>query len=782
MAKSLFSLPPRSTRAGDSKLVSKAGKMVSAPTIKVTGGGGNTLITMIQTIVANVETHLGKYADQYICIRDEDILIDYFDHIVANKYNAYDTETNSKNPMLCILAGVCLYTPGMKPAYVPMHHVSYVTGAEVANQLSDDVVRKQLKRIEYGSGVYIDMFNAKFDERVSKHTLGLDIRADWDGYVGAKLLNENEDSFALKNLHDKYIPGGTGKGEGFTYRKLFENVPFTLIPINTAMLYAAGDGIKTKELNDFQRQYLDDPASEMCIKNELQGVSFVMKEEEMPLIPVTAEMEDRGIGVNLELQEKLSKKYHDLLVKHVNEFNRICEIYRSEIDTYKLKSNSVKLDDPINISSPKQLHALLYDIMKIPKPSEKKGKNKSAGGTGEEVLERIDHEIAKVILDYRGVEKLIGTYIDKMPDMINPNTGKIHCNFNQNGTKTGRYSSNEPNMQNIPAKNKDIRPMFIPSEGYVFIGADYSSQEPRITAQMSNDKRMMQAFIDNKQIYQEIASIAFGVPYDECAEFYPDGTKNPEGKIRRARAKAIVLGVCYGKGVPSIAAELGISVKLAQEIYDTIMREFPNLEQFMKDSEAMAMEKGYVTTLFGRKRRLPDIQLPKYEFTYTGGQRPDFDPLDFDNEEPEGPPKELVDRYLRRLNTTRSWVDRSKVIADAREAGLKIKDNGGFIAQAKRQCVNSRIQGSAGDQIKLAMILVHNDKILKDLDFHLVLQVHDELIGEAPRENALEAARRFKYLMEIAIKDYLSIPSVCDTEIMEYWSGPDITEELKKGA
>lgn len=774
MAPALFNLPPRTSRAADSNLVKKAGKLVEKPQIKVQGAGG--ISARIQLAVAEVNKHLGRYKGIYRTIRDKDELVDYFDHIVKNKYVSLDTETDSLNAMLCTMAGLCIQTHDLPPAYVPMHHVSYVTGMEITNQLSDEIVKTQVSRITRGSGTYVDGFHSKFDQQVLYYWLGLDVPFDWCGYVGARLLNENEDTNQLKNLWAKYC--NDGKKVGLTFKELFDSIPFTHIPIETATLYAANDCPITTDLNDFQRKYLDE-TSELCKESKLEGVSFVMKKIEIPIISVTAKMENRGVGLDLELQKNLSEKYSKKLLKPANEFNAIVDMYKSDIDAYRLSSGAIKLDNPININSPKQLAVLLYEIMKLERPKEKRGKYKSAGGTGEEVLARIDHPIARAILEYRTIEKLLGTYIDKMPKMLNPNTGKIHCNFNQVGTLTGRYSSDEPNLQNIPAKNKDIRPMFIPTPGYVFISADYSAQEPRMTAHMCQDAKMIQAYKEGKDLYCEIASLAFGVPYDECKEFREDGTKNSEGKVRRSRAKAIVLGVCYGKGVPAIAEDLGISVKLAQEIYDTIMNEFPALEKFIQDNEEMALREGYVTTLFGRKRRLPDIQLPPYEFSYEGNVQPDFDPLDFDAEESTGPPKEMVERYLRRLGSCRGWQQRSKVVADARAEGLKIKDNGGFIAQAKRQSTNARIQGSAGDQIKMAMILVDKDPELNELDFHLVLQIHDELIGEVPRANALKAAKRFKHLMEIAIADWLSIPSVCDIEITERWYGKDISEQLE---
>ena len=328
-------------------------------------------------------------------------------------------------------------------------------------------------------------------------------------------------------------------------------------------------------------------------------------------------------------------------------------------------------------------------------------------------------------------------------------------------------------MQNIPSHNNDIRKMFKATDGYVLLSSDYSAQEPRLTAHMSQDEKMIQAYKDGKDLYVEIASIAYGLPYSECQEFRPDGTRNPEGKERRGAAKAIVLGVCYGKGVAAIADDLGISKKKAQEIYDKIMISFPGLKRFMDDSEEMAREKGFVTTVWGRKRRLPNMQLEPYEFSFVGGIRRDFDPL-FDDEDLEDSPNEISEeikkKYIKLMSKAYGRKEKEIVRARAKEEGILIKDNGGYIAEATRQCVNSRIQGSAADMTKKAMILIGNDEKMKELGFRLLLPVHDELIGEAPRENAKEAGERLSYLMIEAAKD-LSVPSKCDVEITERWYG-----------
>ena len=764
MASGLFNLPPRATKASDSLVAKKASKTTTAaPSVSIKGGQG--LMERISAINAMVEKFLGKYRDKYLVIRDEAELANYIDTAIKNNIIAIDTETTGLNPITDQLAGVCIYTPGMKAAYVPMHHISYVLGTEVDNQLSDNVVANHLQRLA-DAKTNIDMFNAKFDMRVIKNQLGVKLIASWDAYIGARLLNENEGdgNNGLKPLHDKYCMNG--QGEAFSFGDLFKGIPFTYIPIKTAYLYAAGDPIKTYELCEFQRQFLD-VNSPICKERDLERVAWLFKNIEMPLIPIVADMEDTGICFDTEFASKLSKKYNELLKEKEAKFYQLCNRYKDDIDNYKLKNRNHKLADPISINSPTQLAILLYDILKVPTVDKK-----SPRGTGEDILLKIDNPICKAILEYREVAKLLSTYVDKMGNEVNPKTGKIHCNFNQIGADTGRFSSSSPNMQNIPSHNKEIRQMFTASPGNVLLSSDYSAQEPRITAHLCQDPKMIKAYKDGKDLYAEMASLAFNYPYEECLEFRPDGTKNPDGKERRNKAKAIFLGIVYGKGVKSIGEDLNVSTRKAQEIYDSVLKEFPALRQFMLDNEHNAKTYGFVETIWGRKRRLPNIQLPPYEFTLIGGVAKNFDPL-FDDDVDDGPAEideNTKQRYIRLLDRTYSKAERETIKAKAKAEGLLIKDNGGYIAEATRQCTNARVQGSAADLTKLAMLEVANDKKLKDLGFKLLLPVHDELIGECPEENAKEVAERFSYLMVAAAKD-LCVPSKCDVEISRAWYG-----------
>ena len=231
--------------------------------------------------------------------------------------------------------------------------------------------------------------------------------------------------------------------------------------------------------------------------------------------------------------------------------------------------------------------------------------------------------------------------------------------------------------------------------------------------------------------------------------------------------------------MPSIAEQLGTTPEKAQKIKDSVFKGFPAIPKFEQDSLEMAYEKGYVTTLWGRKRRLPDLQLPEFEFKWKDGARPDDDLLDFDeplSEEVGGAeivPEEIQNKYIRRLRQA-NFVRKKYIFEEANKEGIWIVDNGAKIADAQRQCVNARIQGSAADMSKLAMILVGNDERLKELGFRLLIPVHDELIAECPEENVTECSERFAMLMAKAAESGLTIPIKCDVEITKAWYGDTI--------
>jgi len=771
----LFDIPGiPSTKESDKNILSKTAKK-PAKTISKSSSSISERISNIKRIV---EEHLGEYREKYDCIRNEKELSDYIEICRINGICAIDTETTGLNPMLDDIVGFSLYTPAHKAVYVPINHIDYITNAKVSNQLSKEFCKEQLQKLA-DNKVKLIMFNAKFDIRVLRHQLGVYLEAYWDGYLAQRLLNENESENGLKALHTKYVL--KGEKDAFAFSDLFEKMSFALVPINSGYIYAARDAEITYELYKYQEQFLD-KNNQKCIDKELTDVADVFRQIEMPLINVVADMEDNGIKVDLDYLHKLSEKYNKILLEKEAEFYKLCDKYNDKIEDYRRKNPNNKLSSMINIASSTQIAILLYDILE-----EKPVPRQPARGTGEEVLKAINNEFCKAILEYREVAKLISTYIDKMEAIINPNDGKVHCVFNQYGADTGRFSSQDPNMQNIPSHNKDIRKMFTADDGYVLMSSDYSQQEPKVMTQMCGDPKMLQAYKEGKDLYAQIASLAFDNPYEDCLEFYLDenGKKttetNKEGKERRTQAKSILLGILYGRGITSVAEQLKCSKEKAQQIQDKVFKGFPAIKQFDKDSKQMAYEKGYVTTLWGRKRRLPDMQLEPYEFDFSNFVVDGFDPLSFDNNDldalREQEEQAAINYYTNKLDKAYGRQAKEEIKAKAKQDGIIIKDNGGFIAQAERQCVNSRIQGSAADMSKKAMLLVGNDTRLKELGFRLLIPVHDELIAECPIENAIECRDRFAQLMSDAAKDRLEVPISCDVEVTKEWYGKEIELE-----
>lgn len=786
----LFDLPKkRSSRTSDSKIANKATNILANKTITIKGSG--TLADKIRAISLLVESKLGKYKDEYDVIRDEpQKLHDYITACIENNIVSIDTETTGLDPMQDEIVGFSLYTPGQKAVYVPINHISYVTQIKSSNQISVSVVTDEFLRLADES-VRIVMFNAPFDIRVIWNHIKVRLHCWFDCYIATKCLNENEPSNALKVLYEKYIQDN--KSTAWTFGKLFENIPFALIPIKDAYIYGARDAKVTFEYFEFQLPFLE-LTNEKCKIHQLEGVSNIFWNIEMKSMDAFIDMEQTGIALDFDYSKKLSERYHnyvDLSNKNINkELAKLSPI----IDSFRRSHPNCKLEDPINIGSTKQLSCLLYDILNIGIVDEKNPR-----GVGKEILEKIDHPLCKAILEQRKLEKLLSTYIDKMPTIANPNDGRVHCKFNQYGAKTGRTSSNDPNMQNIPSRpwklidgtkidaGHDVRQMFCASPGNILISCDYSAQEPRLTAHLSHDEKMVQAYRDNKDVYSEIASISFNKTYEECLEFMLDenGNKtdivNPEGKERRSAAKKIVLGINYGMHMSTIASELHCEVQKAEQIYNDVLDKFVGLRAFKDDSEAFARKYGYVTTVWGRKRRLPEMQLPYYEFKYKDGQVPiDFDPL-ADSEEnfSTDVPEDICEKYTQKLLNAKYWKgklnakywkEKRKIKDELNNMGIDVIDNTRTIDETTRQVVNARVQGSAADLTKLAMIELYNNQELRDLGFKMLIPIHDEILAECPRENAKRCGELMEKMMIDAARD-LIVPISCDAEYTEHWYG-----------
>ena len=329
----LFEVPQRYK---DDKAILAKSKPKKVTPSSVKGGGGTA--NRIALITAKVDTALGEYKDKYQLIQSEEVLHDYITESIVNGYISIDTETTGLDPMLDKLVGVCIYTRGQKGSYIPLGHIGYVTGNLLPNQLSIDFVSQEFERL-FQNKLEIDMFNASFDIRVLRHNGMHSAYCTWDGYLAARLLNENEPTNGLKKLHQKYILGG--EKDAFSFDELFNGVSFSNIPIETAYLYAANDPVITTELCDYQRQYLREDSD----REDMRKLYWVLKNVEMPCVEAVANMEDNGVLLDIDYQKQLSTKYNQLLTEKLDAFYSLLSEYDKEIDAYKIKHTDNKLDE-----------------------------------------------------------------------------------------------------------------------------------------------------------------------------------------------------------------------------------------------------------------------------------------------------------------------------------------------------------------------------------------------------------------------------------------------------
>ena len=728
----------------------------------------------------------GNKLDKIELVTDPNRIEEYLHNTIKNGILAVDTETNGLDRVDGKIAGICLYTPGEKGIYIPVGHVSYMTNQPLKDNVARETMENFFKVCNEHSVKYI-LHNAKFDMHILYWMVGIKIVPYWDTLIAGQLLNENE-PHGLKVLYQKYCVRADEEQQVAKFNTLFNGIEFNSIPPSVGYMYAAFDPIMTYDLYKFQERYLDKDNGELCYRKGLERVADVFRNIEMPLIEVVFDMEVQGVDIDTELAQQLKTKYTQYMDNAVKEFNtQIKEIEQAgTFNELRVKhpdkfSKISELGDiNINIASNAQLVILFYDVLKLDPP-------KGQRSVGEEQLKQLHHPLVDCILEYRGMSKLLSTYIEAIPNHIAKRDGKLHANFNQYGAKTGRFSSSDPNLQNIPSKTKklsdgtvidaghDIRQMFIAGEGNVIIGGDFSQQEPRCLAHMSQDENMINAYLHGKDLYATIASKLYNKPYEECKEFRPDGTVNPEGKQRRSSVKPILLGIMYGRGVNSIAEQMNISKEEAQQVINDFYKQFPRVKEFVEFAQDNARTYGFVETAWGRKRRLPNMQLDPIEITV---ENPNlistFNPLDFSSTESAEVSDEVYYKYLKKMNRAYGRAAKEKVKQEAQAEGYKIVDNSGYIADAQRQCVNSIIQGSAADMTKIAMIKIHNNKRLKELGYKLIIPVHDEVLGVCPKENAKEVRDILEYIMVHVVDGKFEIPMKTDIECTYRWYGEGI--------
>lgn len=290
---------------------------------------------------------------------------------------------------------------------------------------------------------------------------------------------------------------------------------------------------------------------------------------------------------------------------------------------------------------------------------------------------------------------------------------------------------------------------------------------------------MIGAYKAGKDLYATIATGVYKNGYWDNMEHREDGSANPEGKKRRSACKSLLLGLMYGRGAASIAEQIGSSVQEAQKIIDDFYTGFPKVKQWVDKTEADAKVNGYVEDLWGRRRRLPDIQLPDYTIKYVG-QSTKFNPLLGSTGAVNSDADKLVEKYRKAIGKGVDKHTYVKIRDEAAAQNVKVVDNGAFISQAQRQCVNARVQGGAASMSKIAMAKVFHDPILRGLGFRIVLQIHDEIIGECPEENAKAAAERLCQVMQNCVADKISVPFKCDPSIVHCWYEDDYSDILKE--
>lgn len=759
----LFSSPKRNTVDENTLLDKVKNSKKSQPTLKL---GKDSLLSRINNIKTIVEEKLGKYKNNYRLVNDKKELNAFIDKVINYGYCSIDTETTGLNCFKDKVVGVSIYIPTEKSIYIPLRHISYITGELSNGNMNIDDFKECFKRLE-NSNVKIIYQNAKFDYKMVYNDLKIKLPIYYDTLLASRALNQTE-SADLKFRYSKYVEQSD---EFFRFSNLFGDIPFQYIPINVGYIYGAKDPEMTYKLYEYQLQELKD-------KPRLKWLLFNI---EFPCILATIELELNGVLIDKEYANNLHIKYQKLLDYSENKAYDELNKFNLEIESYKRTHINHKLTNPINLSSPTQLAVLFYDIFNLPIMVKKEPR-----GTGEEILLKWQSsnscikykELFNCLLEYRANKKLMTTYIDAIPSQVEDD-GRIHCQFNQYGADTGRFSSSEPNLQNIPSQNTDIRPMFTSAEGNCLISSDFSQQEVRLMAVMSADTNMIQAYKENKDIYAWVASIIYRVPYEECKEFRPDGSVNKEGKKRRNHTKAIVLGINYGKTPKSIATDLGITEQEAENIYNTFLNEFPNVRTFIKTTQAKVKQLGYTETLFGRRRYLPDMQLEDIELKRFKPNQTSIDPTDFDNEIKLDYSISNEDKkyWINRYNKAFGIKQKQLVIQDARNEGIELKDNTLKKQDAERQCVNSVIQGTASDQVKISLIALLNNQELKDLGFKLCITVHDEILGECPIINAKRCAEIITNIMIHSIDKYASINFKCDAEFVKSWYGEKMVIE-----
>jgi DNA polymerase-1 len=579
-----------------------------------------------------------------IVVDDERALKALIGELKKAEYIAFDTETTGTDPLLAELVGISLSVKEGEGYYIPVGH-------RAGQQLPRAKIVEALKPIFENQILAKVGHNAKYDMAVL-HEAGIDMRGvKFDTMLGAFLIEPGA-PIGLKKLAkaqlavdmteiDELI--GSGK----------KQITMAQVAIADAAAYAAADADVTLRLLHAQQPKLAE-----------LGLQKLLNTVDMPLVPVLLDMELAGVKIDAAFLGEMSQRFEV----------RLKEI---EQEVYKL------VGFEFNLNSPAQLGDALFGKLGLKAPGERKTSTGKVS-VAADVLESMQgmHPVIDLILEQRQLSKIKGTYLDALPKLVNPKTGRVHTSFNQTGAVSGRIASQDPNLQNIPIRTelgREVRRAFIVEKGNVMIAADYSQVELRIAAHIANDPGLRAAFAAGQDIHRATAAKVLNVPLDQVTS------------DQRSFAKRVNFGLLYGMGTQSLAQQAGISMKEAQQFVDAYFAGFPNIKRYIDETKKRAKAEGYVETLLGRRRYFPILQ------------------------------------------------------TQTRDARTNIMQR-----SAEREAINHPIQGTAADIIKLAMINIHAELIKRQLKARLILQVHDELILEAPKKEAGEVEELVRELMENA--------------------------------
>ncbi len=513
--------------------------------------------TTEQIAEASQETHAGQF--EYICVETPEALARLAEELKGIKRLAFDTETTSTNPTRTQLVGISLCPRPGKAWYIPL------LGPLGARCLEPETVQEALAEVLTDSRITKIAHNLKFDLLVLQNA-GFEVSGPFlDTMVAAWLLDSDRltyklDALSLEHINHRCIPItdliGTGRNQ----------VTMNAVPTETVAVYAAEDADVAMRLAD--------KLVPLCKK---QGLYELLEELEMPLIPVLARMEQTGIKVDPERLRRME-----------------VELSSTADDLRRRILSTAGMD--FNPDSPKQLAEVLFNHLCLPVVKKKK----TGPSTDQSVLEELalQHPLPDLILEYRKLTKLIGTYLKALAGCIHPRTGRVHTCFHQTGTSTGRLSSSDPNLQNIPIRTdmgRQIRSAFVAEPGCVLLAADYSQIELRMLAHLCGDETLTQAFGQDQDIHRTVAAQVFSTPLEEVT---------PE---QRSRAKGVNFGIIYGQSAFGLSRSLRIDRREAQDFIDAYNRRFPKIQEFLQACIDQAKTHGYVETLFKRRRKLPDI-------------------------------------------------------------------------------------------------------------------------------------------------------------------------------